>query len=103
MVLKDESGNELNYTLGQYGGDSTFLEITKINILQGLSEREVLEQCSTPVHINKQYARLFASRGENPVGKPIRLYGAELGKMEREGEPIVIVAGIVKNLYAGTL
>ena len=26
MVLKDENGNELNYTLGQYEGDSTFLK-----------------------------------------------------------------------------
>ncbi|MCB6491036.1 hypothetical protein LI149_15285, partial [Dorea sp. 210702-DFI.3.17] len=46
MVLKDENGNELNYTLGQYEGDSTFLKVMKINILQGLSEREALKQYS---------------------------------------------------------
>ena len=57
MVLKDENGNELNYTLGQYEGDSTFLKVMKINILQGLSEREALKQYSTPVYINEQYAR----------------------------------------------
>lgn len=87
MVLKDENGNELNYTLGQYEGDSTFLKVMKINILQGLSEREALKQYSTPVYINEQYARLLVPKGENPVGKPVRLYDTEFGKMEKEGEP----------------
>lgn len=59
MVLKDENGNELNYTLGQYEGDSTFLKVMKINILQGLSEREALKQYSTPVYINESI-RTFA-------------------------------------------
>ena len=103
MVLKDENGNELNYTLGQYEGDSTFLKVMKINILQGLSEREALKQYSTPVYINEQYARLLVPKGENPVGKPVRLYDTEFGKMEKEGEPIAIIAGIVENLYTGTL
>lgn len=48
MVLKDENGNELNYTLGQYEGDSTFLKVMKINILQGLSEREALNNTAHP-------------------------------------------------------
>ena len=103
MVLKDENGNELNYTLGQYEGDSTFLKVMKINILQGLSEREALKRYSTPVYINEQYARLLVPKGENPVGKPVRLYDTEFGKMEKEGEPIAIIAGIVENLYTGTL
>ena len=103
LILKDENGNELNYTLGQYEGDSTFLKVMKINILQGLSEREALKQYSTPVYINEQYARLLVPKGENPVGKPVRLYDTEFGKMEKEGEPIAIIAGIVENLYTGTL
>lgn len=103
MVLKDENGNEQNYTLGQYEGDSTFLKVMKINILQGLSEREALKQYSTPVYINEQYARLLVPEGENPVGKPVRLYDTESGKTEKEGEPIAIIAGIVENLYTGTL
>ena len=74
MILKDEKGNEVYYSLGQYEGDSTFLKVMKINILQGLSEREALKQYDTPVYINEQYARLLIPKGENPIGKPIRLY-----------------------------
>ena len=48
-------------------GDSTFLKVMKINILQGLSEREALKQYSTPVYINEQYARLLVpKRRESP-------------------------------------
>lgn len=103
MVIKDESGKEHPYTLGLYEGDSTFLKVMKIQILQGLSEREALRQYSRPVYVNEQYARLFVPKGENPVGKPVRLYDTEFGKMEKEGQPVAIIAGIVENLYTGTL
>ncbi|MDD2954594.1 MAG: ABC transporter permease [Parabacteroides sp.] len=103
LILKDEQGNELYYSLAQYESDSTFLKVMKINILQGLSEREALKQYGTPVYINEQYARLLVPKGENPVGKPVRLYDTEFGKMEKEGEPVAIIAGIIENLYIGTL
>lgn len=103
MILKDEKGNEVYYSLGQYEGDSTFLQVMKINILQGLSEREALKQYDTPVYINEQYACLLIPKGENPIGKPIRLYDTEFGQMEKEGKPVAIIAGIIENLYTGTL
>lgn len=99
MILKDEKGNEVYYSLGQYEGDSTFLQVMKINILQGLSEREALKQYDTPVYINEQYACLLIPKGENPIGKPIRLYDTEFGQMEKEGKPVAIIAGIIENLY----
>lgn len=103
MILKDENGNELNYTLGQYEGDSTFLKVMKINILQGLSEREALRQYNTPVYINEQYARLLVPKGENPVGKPVRLYDTDFEKQEKEEKADAIIVGVVENLYTGTL
>ena len=103
MILKDEKGNEVYYSLGQYEGDSTFLKVMKINILQGLSEREALKQYDTPVYINEQYARLLIPKGENPIGKPIRLYDTDFEKQEKEEKADAIIAGIVENLYTGTL
>ena len=103
MILKDEKGNEVYYSLGQYEGDSTFLKVMKINILQGLSEREALKQYDTPVYINEQYARLLIPKGENPIGKPVRLYDTDFEKQEKEEKADAIIAGIVENLYTGTL
>ena len=103
IIIKNEDGSESYYSLALLGGDSTFLQVMRTPVLQGLSEREALRQYISPVYINEQYAHLFVPKGENPVGKPVRLYDAEFGKMEKKGEPVAIIAGIIENLYTGTL
>ncbi len=103
LIVKDERGNEQYYTLAQFAGDSTFLKVMRLRILSGLSEREASRQYAMPVYINERYAEALVPEGENPVGKPVRLYDADYGKMEKEGEPEAIIAGVIENLYTGTL
>lgn len=103
IILKNGNGSENYYSLAQFCGDSSFLKIMKVHVLQGLPEQEALKLYATPVYINEQYVHLFVPDGENPVGKPVCLYDKEFEKENKEGEPISIIAGVVENLYTGTL
>ena len=108
LILKDEQGNERYYTLAQFAGDSTFLRITRQRVLRGMSEREALQRYAMPVYINERYAEVLVPKGENPVGKPVRMYDAEFGKndmgLEKKGaDSQAIIAGVIENLYTGTL
>ena len=108
LILKDEQGNERYYTLAQFAGDSTFLRITRQRVLRGMSEREALQRYAMPVYINERYAEVLVPKGENPVGKPVRMYDAEFGKndmgLEKKGaDSQAFIAGVIENLYTGTL
>lgn len=103
IIIKNEDGSENYYSLGQFAGDSSFLKVMRIHILQGLTEQQALKQYSSPVYINEQYVHLFVPKGENPVGKPVRLYDPDYKNEEKPGEPVAIIAGVVENLYTGTL
>lgn len=103
IILKDESGTETYHSLGQFAGDANFLKVMRLKILQGLPEEQALKEYKTPVYINEPYAHLFVPKGENPVGKPVKLYDTEFGKMEKSGEPAAVIAGVIESLYTGTL
>lgn len=102
-IIKGEDGSENYFPIGQFAGDRNFLEVLQIPILQGLSAQQALKEYARPVYINERYARIFIPKGENPVGKPVCLYDTDYGQMEKPGEPPATIAGIIGNIYSGSL
>lgn len=103
IILRDENDNELYYSLAEYGGDNRMLDILRIDIISGMSVDEAMERFNRPVYINQRYAELMIPEGENPVGKPVRMYDTDFGAMEKIDSPTATIAGIVENIYTGTL
>lgn len=103
-VIKDEDGSEHYYPIGQFSGDRNFLQVLQIPVLQGLPVQQALKAYTRPVYINERYAQVFIPEGENPVGKPVRLYdNSDNGQKEKPGEPPATIAGIIGNIYSGSL
>lgn len=103
LVIRDDDGHEQYYSLGQFGGDTTLLHTLRLPVLQGLSPTRALAAYHSPVYINRQYARIMIPPGENPVGKPLRLYDSDFAQMEKAEETPTVIAGIVENLYTQTM
>lgn len=103
IIMRDENDNELYYSLAEYGGDSRMLDILRVDIKSGMSVDEAMIRFNRPVYINQRYAELMIPKGENPVGKPVRMFDADFGAMEKNDSPTAMIAGIVENLYTGTL
>ncbi len=99
MVVKRDDGTEEYHSMVQFGGDSNYLKVMDLNILQGLDVSQAMKQYAIPVYINRQYQCLFVPKGENPVGKEVRLYDTYFGQMEKVGEPPAVIAGVIEDLY----
>lgn len=103
IVIRDDDGRETYYSLGQFAGDTTLLHTLRLPVLQGLSPSRALAAYSSPVYINRPYARLMIPPGENPVGKPLRLYDSDFAQMEKAEETPVVIAGVIGDLHTQTL
>lgn len=103
LIIRDEDGREEYYSLGQFAGDTTLLRTLRLPVVQGLSPTRALTAYASPVYINRQYARILVPAGENPVGKPLRLYDSDFGEMENAEEEPTVIAGVIDNLYTQTL
>lgn len=103
VVIKKENGSEDHLSIAQFAGDSGFLKVMRLPILRGLPEAQALKEYANPVYINERYTRLFVPEGENPIGKPVRLYDTDHGPMEETEDSPTIIAGIIGNIYTGTL
>lgn len=109
IVLPEKGGGETYYSLGQFGGDTTFFRTLRLSVVQGLPPVGALDAFEQPVYINQQYAQILIPPGENPVGKPLRTYDADFARMEQAeqtgqtGQEPVVIAGIVENMYTETL
>lgn len=103
IVIRGEDGREEYYSLGQFAGDMTLLHTLRLPVVQGLSPTHALAAYSSPVYINRQYARILIPPGENPVGKPLRLYDSDFAQMEKTAEAPTVIAGVIENLHTQTL
>lgn len=103
IVIRGEDGREEYYSLGQFAGDTTLLHTLRLPVVQGLSPTRALAAYSSPVYINRQYARILIPPGENPVGKPLRLYDSDFAQMEKTAEAPTVIAGVIENLHTQTL
>lgn len=103
IVIRGEDGREEYYSLGQFAGDTTLLHTLHLPVVQGLSPTRALAAYSSPVYINRQYARILIPPGENPVGKPLRLYDSDFAQMEKTAEAPTVIAGVIENLHTQTL
>lgn len=104
VVTTDEHGNESYYPLLFFKGDTDYLETFRIQLKQGFSPEEGLEQWARPVYVNETFVRLFVPEGENPVGQPLQHYQEVVGR-DRKGEeaPPFVVAGVLTDFYTNTL
>lgn len=103
IVRKHDDGSESYYSMRQFSGDTNYLELLQLPIRKGLPIEQAAKTYKKAVYVNEAFARLLVPEGENPVGKPVRLYDTDFGTMEKKEEMPTIIAGIVGDLYTTTL
>lgn len=103
LIIKDEKGGERYYSMAQFCGDSLYLDLLHLPILQGLPIEKAQQIYKHPVYINETFARVLVPKGDNPVGKPVHLYDTDFGSMEKQGEEPTVIAGIIRDMHTHSL
>jgi len=108
VVITGTDGSETNLTLSEFMGDTGFLSVFGIGLLQGMQPDEAIEHFSHPVYVNKRFAEIIVGKGENPVGKSLNSYGKNFDYRDKEGEglspnQLSTIAGVVDDFFTGSL
>lgn len=105
--ISNSEGEENNYSLLRYTGETNFLDVLHVKILNGLSPEQALKKYPGPVYINEKYAELLVPKGENPIGRPLKQYDLQFRESSSGSDPAMAVestiAGIVENLHTSSL
>ncbi|MDR0394100.1 MAG: ABC transporter permease [Tannerella sp.] len=97
IILKDNDGNETYYRMLIYSGETSFLNTLQINLIQGLPPEQAVNHYAYPVYVNRKFADILVPAGENPIGKPLKLYDKDFL------EDNTTIAGVIDNMYTNSL